>query len=308
MDQLLAIRTFVRIAESGTFAKAADQLNMPRSTVSKLIADLEDHLGTKLIQRTTRTATVTPEGADYYERATRLIGELQEMDAAARRTRAQPKGRLRVDIGSSLANLILIPALPDFRKRYPDIEVYLGVSDRPVDLIGDGVDCVIRGGALADTSLIARRICELDYVTCAAAAYVEAHGTPAHPLDIERSHCVLSYFSSLTGKPFPLFFHRGDDVLEIDARSMVAVNESTAHMTSLLAGLGISQTFRFAAQPLIDHGSLITLLEDWSRPPHPLHVLYPPNRHLNAKLRVFVDWVAEVFATVGDAERRRSPE
>lgn len=304
MDQLLAIRTFVRIAESGTFAKAADQLNLPRSTVSKLIADLEDHLGTKLIQRTTRTATVTPEGADYYERATRLIGELQDMDAAARRTRAQPKGRLRIDIGSSLANLILIPALPDFRKRYPDIEVYLGVSDRPVDLIGDGVDCVIRGGALADTSLIARRICELDYVTCATPAYVEAHGAPAHPSDIERSHCVLSYFSSLTGKPFPLFFHRGEDALEIAARSMVAVNESTAHMTGLLAGLGVSQTFRFAAQPLIDNGSLVPLLEAWSCPPHPLHVLYPPNRHLNAKVRVFVDWVVEVFATVGDTQRK----
>jgi LysR family transcriptional regulator for bpeEF and oprC len=303
MDQLLALRTFARIAESGTFAKAADQLNLPRSTVSKLIADLEDHLGTKLIQRTTRTVTVTPEGAEYYERAMRLVGELEDMDTAARRTRAQPKGRLRVDIGSSLANLILIPALPDFRQRYPDIEVYLGVSDRPVDLIGDGVDCAIRGGALADTSLIARRICQLDYVTCAAPSYVEAHGAPTHPSELERSHCVLSYFSSLTGKPFPLFFHRGEEALEIDVRSMVAVNESTAHMTSLLAGLGISQTFGFAAASHTESGRLVAMLEDWSRPPHPLHILYPPNRHLNAKLRVFVDWVAEVFATINDRER-----
>jgi LysR family transcriptional regulator for bpeEF and oprC len=229
MDQLLALRAFVRIAESGAFAKAADQLNLPRSTVSKLIADLEEHLGAKLIQRATRTVVVTPEGTDYYERAVRLVGELEDMDAAARRTRAQPKGRLRIDVGSSLANLILIPALPDFRNRCPDIEVYLGVSDRPVDLIGDGVDCVIRGGVLADTSLIARRICELDYVTCAAASYVKAHGAPAHPSDIERGHTVLSYFSSLTGKPFPLFFHRSEEALEINARSMVAVNESTAH-------------------------------------------------------------------------------
>ena len=136
MDQLLAIRTFVRIAEAGNFAKAADSLNLPRSTASKLIADLEDHLGTKLIQRTTRTVTVTPEGAAYYERAMRLIGELEGMDAALSDTRSQLKGRLRVDISSSLANLILIPALPDFRGRYPDVEVYLGVSDRPIDLIG----------------------------------------------------------------------------------------------------------------------------------------------------------------------------
>jgi LysR family transcriptional regulator, regulator for bpeEF and oprC len=217
MDQLLALRAFVRIAESGAFAKAADQLSLPRSTVSKLIADA------KLIQRTTRTVMVTPEWADYYERAVRLVGELEDMDAAARRTRDQPRGRLRIDVGSSLA-FILIPALLNFRKHYPDIEVYLGVSDRPVDLIGDGVYCVIRGGALADTSLIARRIRELDYVTCAAASYVKAHGAPAHPSDIEDGHNVLSYFSSVTGKPFPLFFHRGEEALEIKARSMVAVN------------------------------------------------------------------------------------
>jgi LysR family transcriptional regulator for bpeEF and oprC len=183
MDQLLALRTFIRIAEAGTFAKAADQLNLPRSTASKLIQDLEDHLGTKLIQRTTRTVTVTPEGADYYERALRLVGELEDMDAAAAHMRAQPKGRLRVDIGSSLANLILILALPDFRKRYPDIEVYLGVSDRPVDLIGEGVDCVIRGGALSDTSLIARRICLRGPLLCRGARHARApFGAGAQPL------------------------------------------------------------------------------------------------------------------------------
>jgi DNA-binding transcriptional LysR family regulator len=296
MDQLLALRTFVRIAESGTFAKAADQLNVPRSTASKLIADLEDHLGTKLIQRTTRTVTVTPEGAEYYERAMRLIGELEDMDSAARRARAQPKGRLRIDIGSSLANLILIPAMPDFMARYPDVEVHLGVSDRPIDLISEGVDCVIRGGALSDTSLIARHICDPDYVTCAALSYLDAHGIPIKPSELENGHCILSYFSSLTGKPFPLYFHRGEEVLEINALFMASVNGSTAHMTGLLAGLGIGQTFRFAAQPHIDRGRLIPVLEDWTRPQHPLHVVYPPNRHLNAKLRVFVDWVADVFA------------
>ncbi len=146
MDQLLAIRTFVRIAEAGNFAKAADALGLPRSTASKLIADLEDHLGAKLIQRTTRMLTVTPEGAQYYERALRLLTDLDEMDATVAHARAQPKGLLRVDIGSSLANFILIPALPDFRSLYPEVEVHLGVNDRPVDLIGEGVDCVIRGG------------------------------------------------------------------------------------------------------------------------------------------------------------------
>lgn len=298
MDQLLAMRCFVRIAETGTFAKAADQLNLPRSTVSKLILDLENHLGSKLIQRTTRTTNVTPEGAAYYERAKALIAEIEDMDAAARRAKAQPKGRLRVDIGSSLANMFVIPALPDFRRRYPDIEVYLGVSDRPVDLIGDGVDCAIRGGPLADTSLIARYIRDLDFVTCASPAYIASHGLPAHPSELTGDHVLLSYFSSATGKPFPMLFHRGDERIEIDSGAMVAVNESTAHMTAFLAGLGIGQATRPVAAPHLDDGSLVAVLEDWTRPPIPLHVLYPPNRYLNAKLRVFVDWVADVFKAI----------
>jgi LysR family transcriptional regulator for bpeEF and oprC len=302
MDQLLAMRTFVRIAESGTFAKAADLLNLPRSTVSKLISDLEDHLDTKLIQRTTRSVTVTADGAEYYERALRLLDALQDMDQAARRTKAQPQGKLRVDIGSSLANLILIPAMPDFRKLYPDVEVFLGVSDRPVDLVSGAVDCVIRGGALHDSALIGRRICELEYVTCASPDYLARHGAPTHPGELQTGHQLLSYFSALTGKAFPLHFEQGADKIEVDHRSSVAINESTAHLTALLAGLGIGQTFRFAAQPHLDAGLLVPLLSAWTREHHPLYVVYPSNRHLNAKLRVFVDWVAQVFTHV-DARR-----
>src|ERR1700748_2571952 len=184
MDQLLALRVFVRIAEAGTFSRAADTLAIPRPTVTKLVQDLEAHLGTKLLQRTTRRVSVTPAGAAYYERAVRLIGELEEMDANAASTRTQLRGRLRVDIGSSLANLILIPALPEFRASFPDIHMDLGVSDRPVDLIGDGVDCVIRGGELADNSLVARRIANLHHVTRARPLYLNARGTPSHPSEL----------------------------------------------------------------------------------------------------------------------------
>lgn len=179
MDQLLALRMFVRIAEAGTFSKAADTLNIPRPTATKLIKDLEAHLGVKLLQRSTRRVTVTAEGAAYYERAALLLDDVEEMDALVAHTRAQPRGRLRVDIGSSLANLILIPALSDFRAKYPEIRIDLGVSDRSVDLISEGVDCVIRGGVLADTSLIARHIADLDYVTCASPTYLAKKGTPS---------------------------------------------------------------------------------------------------------------------------------
>lgn len=299
MDQLLAMRVFVRIAEAGTFVRAAESLDLPKPTVTKLVQSLEAHLGAKLLQRTTRRVSVTPEGAAYYERARALIAQLEDMDAAASTTRATPAGRLRVDIGSSLANVILIPALPEFRARYPDIQLELGVSDRPVDLIGDAVDCVIRGGELADSTLVARRIAELEFVTCASPAYLARFGTPAHPSELETGHQLLNYFSSLTNRPFPQVFRRGADVFEIRTPPAVAVNESTAHVTALLAGLGIGQTFRVIVQPLIDAGALVPVLESWTDLRKPQYVVYPQNRHLSARLRVFVDWVAEVFAKVG---------
>lgn len=296
MDQLLALRTFVRIAETGAFSRASDSLSIPRPTVTKLIQELEAHLGVKLLQRTTRRVNVTAEGAAYYERAVRLIGELDEMDSLVAHTRKLPRGHLRVDIGSSLANLILLPALPRFRALYPDISLSIGVSDRPLDLIEGGVDCVIRGGALADSTLVARRLAELDYVTCASPAYIATRGAPTHPAQLNAGHTLFSYFSSLTGRTFPLLFERDGQTLEISPPVAVAVNESTAHLTGLLAGLGLGQTFGFMARPHFARGALTQVLQDWQRPYHSMHLLYPPNRHLQAKLRVFVDWVVEVFA------------
>jgi len=312
MDQLLALRVFVRIAESGGFSRAADAMNIPRPTVTKLVQDLEQHLGTKLLHRTTRRVNVTPEGAAYYERATRLIGELDDMDDDASRARARPHGRIRVDIGSVLANMVLIPALPAFRARYPELHVDLGVSDRAVDLVGEGVDCAIRGGALPDTSLVARRIADMDWVTCASPAYLRARGVPKHPSELlpraiepasRRSvpgHAVAGYFSSLTGRAFPLEFHKAGEQVVVHGHVEVAVNESTAHLSALLAGVGVGQAFKFMAAPHIESGRLRSVLDDWTRPRQPFHVLYASNRHLSAKIRLFVDWVAEVFAPFDD--------
>jgi DNA-binding transcriptional LysR family regulator len=298
MDQLLAIRTFVRIAEAGSFGRAADHLNIPRSTASKLIQDLEQMLGTRLIQRTTRHATVTPEGAAYYERALRLLADLEEMDGEVRRTRAAPRGRLRVDIGSSLANLALIPALPAFQARYPDIDLRLGVSDRNADMVGEGIDVVIRGGELADSSLIARKLCELDLIVCAHRSYVERYGLPAHPSGLEDGHRIVSYFSSLSGKPFNLRFERDGEVVEVQPRGNIAVNESTAHLTALVAGLGVGLNFRFQVQPWLDTGELVHVLPEWRQARMPLYAMYPQTRHMNAKARVFIDWAVEVFGAL----------
>ncbi|APW36012.1 LysR family transcriptional regulator [Rhodoferax koreense] len=312
MDQLLALRVFVRIAESGAFSKAADSMNIPRPTVTKLVQDLERHLGTKLLHRTTRRINVTPEGTAYYERAKHLIGELEDMDENAARARARPQGRIRIDVGSVLANMILIPALPSFRARYPDLHVDLGVSDRPIDLIGEGVDCAIRGGALVDTSLVARRIANMDWVTCASPLYLKARGIPSHPHELMPraadatdktrvpGHAIAGYFSSLTGRAFPLEFHKGGEQVLVHGQVEVAVNESTAHLSALLAGVGIGQAFKFMAAPHLESGRLRTVLDDWTRPRQPFHVLYASNRHLAAKIRLFVDWVAEVFAPFDD--------
>lgn len=312
MDQLLALRVFVRIAESGTFSKVADSMNIPRPTVTKLVQDLERHLGTKLLHRTTRRVNVTQEGAAYYERARHLIGELDDMDESATRARAQPRGRIRVDVGSVLANMILIPALPNFRARYPELHVDLGVSDRPVDLVGEGVDCAIRGGELADTSLVARRIADMDWVTCASPLYLQARGVPKHPHELTPraagptdktrvpGHAIAGYFSSLTGKAFPLEFHKAGERILVHGQVEVAVNESTAHLSALLAGVGLGQAFKFMAAPHLESGRLRTVLDDWTRPRQSFHVLYASNRHLTAKIRVFVDWVTEVFAPFDD--------
>lgn len=161
---------------------------------------------------------------------------------------------------------------------------------------------MIRGGALAESSLVARRIANLDWVTCASPVYLGARGVPKHPSDLEKGHALAGYFSSLTGKAFPLIFERGDERIEIHGHTGVAVNESTAHLTALLNGLGISQTFRVMAARHLASGALKVVLTAWKRPRQPLYVVYPSNRHLSAKLRVFVDWVAEVFAPFNDRE------
>lgn len=291
------MRIFVRIADAGSFAKAADSLNLPRSSVSKLLMDLEGHLGTKLVERSTRALTVTPAGQTYRAQVLRLLSDLDEIDVAARSERASPRGKLRVDVGSSLANLVLIPALPDFHARYPNIELQLGVNDRPADLIGDGVDCVIRGGALPDSSLIARHLCTLSSVTCATPGYLAAHGAPSHPNDLTGSHAAITYFFPQTGKVLPLTFSRGAENHQIEARSSVSVSESMAQIQALLAGLGIAQTFRFGVREQLLSGRLVELFEDWRQPSLTLSLVYPAARHPNAKVRAFADWAMAFFNT-----------
>lgn len=295
MDQLMAIRAFARVVETGNFTRAADSLSMPNATLSKLVQQLEAHLGIRLLQRTTRRVTVTPEGREYYEKTARILKDLEDIDGAFTAIRGQPHGQLRIDIGGSTARDVLIPALPEFMARYPDIRIDLGVSDRAVDLIGDSVDCVIRGGPLADSSLVARQIGFATLITCATPGYLKRYGVPASPQELNNGHRLVSYLSSDSGRAFPFRFARQGEKMEIKAPYRLGVNESNAHLAAALAGLGIVQTFTYAACEALRTGQLQEILQVWRPAPYPFHVVYPQNRHVTHRLRVFIDWLTETF-------------
>jgi len=295
MDQLSAIRAFARVVEAGSFTRAADTLEMPNATLSKLVQELEAHLGVRLLQRTTRRVTVTAEGQDYYDKTVRILADLEDVDTSFNAVRSKPRGQLRVNIGSSTASDVLIPILPGFLARYPDIRLDLGVSDRSVDLISDSVDCVIRGGALGDSSLVARTLGMANMVTCAAPAYLKHHGTPAYPEELKNGHKLVSYVSAQSGRAMPFRFrHKGDNI-ELKLEHRVGVNESNAHLAAAIAGLGIIQTFTYAAGPAIARGELVEVLRRWRPAAYPFHVVYPKNRHLTHRLRVFIEWLLESF-------------
>lgn len=300
MDQLLAIRAFARVVEAGTFTKAADSLGMPNATLTKLIQGLEAHLRVKLLQRTTRRVSVTAEGALYYEKTQRLLCELHDADTGFSVSQGRPRGRLRIDAGGSFATVILIPALPDFFARYPEIQVDLGISDRHADIVGDNVDCAIRGGVLTDMAMVGRQIGAAGWVTCATPGYLARHGVPADPDALADNHVVASYLSAATKRVVPMRFISGGRTVEINGARTLGVNESNAHLAAGLAGLGIIQTFGYAVREHVRSGALVPILEQWQPAPHPFHVVYPPNRHLSNRVRVFIDWIAAEFATLAN--------
>lgn len=307
MDQIQAMRIFTRVVEAGTFTRAADSLSLPKATVTKHVQALEERLRVKLLNRTTRRVTVTADGAAYYERTVRLLADLDDIEASMTNARANPLGRLRVDVGTSVAQLLIIPHLAEFQARYPDIQLDLGVSDRTVDLIGDNVDCVIRGGALSDQSLVARRIGNLEFLTVASPDYLARKGTPVHPLEVEAKHSSLLYFSPQSGRHYPLEFRKGAESIDIHGPYQVSVNEANAYVSAAVQGLGIAQITSFQAQRHLQSGALVQLLPEWTQPLLPVYVVYPPNRHLSAKVRAFVDWAAELFQREPYMQRTESP-
>ena len=294
MDKLQAMEVFVQVVDTGSFTRAAENLQMPKATVSTLVRNLETTLSVKLLNRTTRQISVTADGAAYYERCLAILADVRDAEESLSASRASPTGRLRVDVATGFARHFLIPSLPDFFARYPGIDLELGCSDRPVDLIEEGVDCAVRGGELSDSTLIARRIGVLHFITVAAPSYIALHGRPTHPDDLQHHQCI-KYFSAKTGKIYDWDFARDGQRIQMRVPVRVAVNDSNAYVAATLTGMGVAQLGIVIAQPYLASGQLERVLEDWCVDPLPLHVVYPQNRHLSAKVRAFVEWVAELF-------------
>jgi DNA-binding transcriptional LysR family regulator len=297
MDRLDAMKAFVRVVEAGSFTKAAQTLHLSRTTVTQLVQQLEARLRLKLLNRTTRKVNVTEDGAVYYERIARVLAELDDVESSLPGASAAPHGVLRVDVPSPLATMILVPALPRFHAQYPDIQFEMGASDRKVDLIGDNVDCVVRGGAVTDQSLVARHVGDLQLGVYAAPAYLARAGTPLHPAELqEEAHSIVKYGSSRSSDGLPYVMHKEGESLKMQGRHVLTIDDGNAYLAAGLAGLGVLWLPAYMAEAHAAKGDLLPLFDGWRTAPMPLYVAYPPNRHMSKKLRVFIDWIAELMA------------
>jgi DNA-binding transcriptional LysR family regulator len=278
--------------ERGSFAQAARDLQVPRPTATHAIQRLEADLGVRLLDRTTRSVRPTLDGALYHERSIRLLADLDELESVFRN--AEPKGPLRVDMQGTVARFFVLPALPDFIARYPEISLKLSEADRMVDLIPEGVDCVIRSGALSDSSLIGRRIASFPQVTLASPAYLRRHGIPSTPDEL-KSHRMVAYMASATGQPYPMEFEKDGRSLDIPLPFDLLVRGAEIYTASGVAGLGLIQVPRYRVEHQIAKGELVVVMSGFPPPPMPVSVLYPQSRHLSSRIRVFIDWLSELF-------------
>lgn len=292
MDLFSAMRTFVRIVERRSFTRAAEDLGMPRSTVTEAVKGLEARLRVQLLQRTTRTVMPTLDGEAYYAHCTRLLSDLEDTEAAF--SGARPSGRLHVDVVASLARRFLVPRLPDFLAAYPEIDLLVSDGDRYVDLLREGVDCVLRAGTLTDSDMVARRVALLEEVTCASPAYLDRHGTPRR-LDELDGHRMVGFRSSATGSVLPLEFTVGAGLRQVQLPCALTVTGTDTYAAAGLAGLGLIQAPRYRFEAELAAGDLRVVLPAHPPTPLPVSLLYPRAKHLSPRLRVFIDWVVNVF-------------
>ncbi len=289
------LNIFIQVVEQGSFTKAADVLQIHRPTVSKAIQQIENDLGVKLIHRTTRKLSVTAEGDEFYHHARHVLAEVNDMMASFSPT-LPPRGRLRLDVPLALAHAILIPNLRDFRALYPGIEVVLVSSDKKTDLITEGVDCLVRLGALQDSSFVSRRLGDIRMVTCAAPSYLREHGRPETLADLDQ-HQAVNFFSDHSREVMEWKFIEDGSVVSLRPASSMLVDNSDILLSCGLAGLGIIQATFDALAPHLSSGALEEVLTQYPSVSKPVSVMYPDRRYLSPKVRVFIDWFTDVMAT-----------
>lgn len=292
MDRIDRMQLFVRIVERGSFTAAAADLELPRSTATEAIRRLESNLGARLLDRTTRHVAPTLDGQEYYRRCQNILADLEDADSAFRG--GEPRGLLRIDAHGLLTRTFLLPHLPEFLNRYPQIELHLGQGDRLVDLVREGVDCVIRAGEPEESGMILRRLGLIEEVTVASPAYLERHGTPQSPDDL-NGHAMVGFVSSRTGEIMPLEFAIGNEVRTVRLPSRVTVNNSETMAALARLGLGLIQAPRYRFAEDLRAGTLVEVLPSTPPTPTPLSALYPQRQHLAPRLRVFLDWAAILF-------------
>lgn len=295
MDRLQSMEVFRWVVDLGSFSRAADRLDLSNATVSAHIAGLENRLGIKLLNRTTRRLALTDDGAAYLDHVRRVLADVEETEGLLTAGRTTPRGVLRVDLPTALGRQFVVPALPRFAAQYPDLRVIAILEDRRVDLLEEGVDAAVRIGPLADSSLVARRVYEATFVTCASPDYLALHGTPQTPADLARHQC-LGLYSVSSGSVLEWVFEKDGERVAFRPEGALAVSNAEALLDAAVAGAGVAMAGDVMTSRWIAAGALVPILQDWQRKDrYPISVVYPHNRHLSAKVRAFSDFVAGLF-------------
>jgi len=293
-DYLASLRLFTKIVELGSFTRAADAADVSRASASTAIQELELRLGARLLERTTRHVRPTLDGQAFYERCLQILADLDDAESSLRQVATAPRGVLRVDMHGAHAMHIVLPQLPDFHEQYPEVELVISSGDRLVDLVREGVHCVIRAGTPRDSSLAVRRLASVPQVVCASPDYLKRFGTPRKPADLV-SHQVVGFFSSSGTLKYPLEFVAGSRLSSMSLKSWVSVSDSENYVLCALRGCGLIQLPRFHVQACLDQGLLVEVLPGHPSPPVLISALYPYRRHMPQRLRVFIDWVAGLY-------------
>ncbi len=294
LDRLLAMTVFVKVVEQGSFARAAERMNMSTSAVSRHVALLEAHLDTRLLNRTTRRVSITESGRAFYERTLQVLADLEEAEAAASGSNARPRGTIRLTCSINFGVPHLAPAIGAFQARHPEVLFDVSASDRFVDLVEEGLDLAIRIGDLGNPNLIARKIGQMRLVTCASPAYLARHGTPKRPQDLVTHNCLTYEYASVKNQW--LFLDRQKNDLKVHIKGSVHANNGEMLASIAAEGVGIAHEPDFIVDPLLKTGRLVTILAKYQPAPYNIYAVYPSRRHLSAKVRAFVDFLVARFS------------